>query len=160
MATSKQKLFVIILASWAVVGLGQLTLDLDEDIKGPFPCMQKLAPCQVRNQTSNDPVPETCCKPLRDMLLGDDKKCICDAFSDPMVLKKLNSTQDNAMDLVYYCGGQHKSLCYFESKDTKDNAKPSSPSSPPSPPPAHNAASRFCKSGFAASFIAALRLIL
>ncbi|KAL6199099.1 hypothetical protein ACLB2K_028886 [Fragaria x ananassa] len=157
MANSHQYLFLIILASWAVVGLG-----LGLDSMGPFACMQKMTPCQQYFKKL-DNVPDTCCDPMKNMLSekSDDRKCICGALSNPLVLKNLNVTQDEVMDLANACGLKvDVSKCDGKSKDTKDDASPSSSpetgKSSPSPSPAHNAATRFGKSGFAASFIAAL----
>ncbi|XP_050368942.1 non-specific lipid transfer protein GPI-anchored 9-like [Argentina anserina] len=162
MAHSKLYLFLIFLATWAVVGLG-VGLDSLTSV-GSMGCLQKLAPCKQYFKQL-DKVPETCCNPMKDMLSdkSDDRTCICGAISNPLVLKNLNVTQDEIIDLADACGLKADvSKCDSMQKDIKNAASPS-PSknetapSPPAPSPSSNAAaSCFRESGFAASFIVTL----
>ncbi|KAM5586181.1 non-specific lipid transfer protein GPI-anchored 9-like [Rosa sericea] len=149
MANSKQYLFLIILASWAVVGLGSIQ---------SMACMQKLMPCQSYFKKL-DNVPDTCCTPMKNMLseTADDKNCVCGVFGNPIMLKNLNITQDDTMKLAKACGLKADiSKCDKKEKDTASPSSSPTESTPSPSPSASNAASRFGKSGFIASFIATL----
>ncbi|KAK9937923.1 hypothetical protein M0R45_014688 [Rubus argutus] len=133
-------LFLIILASFSVLGLG---------FSDSMACMQKLVPCQPYFKTP-EKAPATCCTPMKKMLSesSDDKNCACSIFNNPEVLKNLNITQDEALKLPKACGTNADiSACNIK------GTTPSPAKSPPTPSSPSNAASHFGKSGFAAIII-------
>ncbi|ESQ27829.1 hypothetical protein EUTSA_v10019626mg [Eutrema salsugineum] len=66
-------------------------------------CMQKLMPCQPFLHTANPPPPPSCCGPMKEMV-EKDAPCLCSVFNSPEMLKKLNLTKDNALELPKACG--------------------------------------------------------
>ncbi|KAL3617541.1 hypothetical protein CASFOL_037862 [Castilleja foliolosa] len=76
----------------------------------PMACVQKLLPCQPYLKGSPSP-PATCCVPLN-QILTTDLHCLCTVFSDPALLKSLNVTQHDAINLANSCGAHaDSSLC-------------------------------------------------
>ncbi|GFP85053.1 lipid transfer-like protein vas [Phtheirospermum japonicum] len=73
-------------------------------------CVQKLLPCQAYMKGS-EPPSAACCVPLK-QILASDRQCLCTVFTDPALLKSLNVTQDDALNLVNSCGAHaDSSLC-------------------------------------------------
>lgn len=140
-------MFLIILSLSAVVGLG---------FSDSMPCMQKLIPCQPYFKTP-EKAPAMCCKPMKEMLSEaastEDKDCVCGIFNNPVMLKNLNTTQDEALKLPKACG-TNADISKCKNKDIASSLADFSP--PPSSP--SSAASHFSKSGFAAFLMALIFL--
>ncbi|CAA7043143.1 unnamed protein product [Microthlaspi erraticum] len=66
-------------------------------------CLQKLLPCQPYLHSVNPPPPATCCGPMK-QLVEKDAQCLCTVFNNPTILKTLNLTKENALDLPKACG--------------------------------------------------------
>lgn len=67
------------------------------------PCLQKLMPCQPFLHSPSPPA--TCCVPLKQMI-ASDADCLCTVFNNADLLKSMNLTQSQAMDLPKNCGAQ------------------------------------------------------
>ncbi|CAN7130214.1 non-specific lipid-transfer protein [Brassica rapa] len=66
-------------------------------------CMQKLMPCQNYIHAVNPAPPASCCGPMKE-IVEKDSKCLCTVFNNPELLKSLNLTKENALDLPKACG--------------------------------------------------------
>ncbi|KAL0664982.1 hypothetical protein Bca4012_101820 [Brassica carinata] len=66
-------------------------------------CMQKLMPCQKYIHAVNPPPPASCCGPMKE-IVEKDSQCLCTVFNNPALLKSLNLTKENALDLPKACG--------------------------------------------------------
>lgn len=98
MAISKSLfLILLVISSLAAVGNSQATGGGDS-----LPCIQKLLPCQPYLKGSAPPTPP-CCVPLKQMVAGDTQ-CLCTVFKNEAILKGLNVTQKEALNLVKTCG--------------------------------------------------------
>ncbi|KAK6921234.1 Bifunctional inhibitor/plant lipid transfer protein/seed storage helical domain [Dillenia turbinata] len=125
---------IVLFSSSAFVGFAQLDL-LFSGSGDTLPCVQKLAPCRPYLKSSSMP-PATCCAPLKEMV-SDDRACLCSIFNDPEILKSLNITQDQALQLPRSCGANPDiSKCNngVVTKGTAANPPSSSPSTPLAPP--------------------------
>ncbi|CAN7052992.1 unnamed protein product [Brassica rapa subsp. trilocularis] len=88
-------------------------------------CMQKLMSCQPYIHAVNPPPPPSCCGPMKEIVVKD-APCLCAVFNDPAILKTLNLTKENALDLPKACGANPDiSLC------SKTASLP--PTAPPGP---------------------------
>lgn len=67
-----------------------------------LPCVQKLLPCQASLVSHSNSPPPTCCVPLK-QIIQDDPQCLCDVFNNPVLLKGLNITQQDALNLAKNC---------------------------------------------------------
>lgn len=74
---------------------------MDEATKIPQ-CMQKILPCQPFFKLPEIPS-SICCLPLKEMLVGD-LQCFCSFFNDSEMLKVLNATQSQVLNLPKACG--------------------------------------------------------
>lgn len=98
MAISKSLLLNFLVICWLasqVIGGGE-----------PLPCIQKLMPCQAYLKRTASPSPSpaaACCMPLKEMA-ASDAHCLCAVFNDQVILKNLNVTQDDALNLAKTCG--------------------------------------------------------
>ncbi|PIN21532.1 hypothetical protein CDL12_05766 [Handroanthus impetiginosus] len=114
-------LFFALISSWAFVGHSQGLPGGDS-----LPCIQKLMPCQPYLKGSSSP-PASCCAPLKDIVAGDSE-CLCAVFNNQDILKSLNVTQDDGLNLVKSCGANaDTSIC---KKDTTPSGSPSTPAAP------------------------------
>lgn len=105
-------LFSFVIWSWARVGYSQG----EGEGADPMQCIQKLAPCQAYLKEASPPA--LCCEPLRAMV-ADYTQCLCAVFNNPEILKTLNVTQADGLNLAKACGSNaDTSLCktgsYFE----------------------------------------------
>lgn len=76
-----------------------------------LPCIQKLMPCQPYLHSVKPQPPPTCCLPLRE-IVENDVTCLCAVFNNVDMLKSLNLTKENALDLPNACGAKADvSLC-------------------------------------------------
>ncbi|KAK9091496.1 hypothetical protein Sjap_024673 [Stephania japonica] len=121
---ANSKLFMCVFVMWAFVGISNGDGGNGGGGGGDqLPCMQKLMPCQPYLRSSTPPA--TCCLPLKEMVSAD-KACLCSIFNNQAILKSLNLTQDEALQLPKACGANVDiSVC-------KSSANP--PSATPSPP--------------------------
>ncbi|CAN8235054.1 unnamed protein product [Cochlearia groenlandica] len=72
-------------------------------------CMQKLMPCKQYLHVANPP--PSCCGPMKE-IVEKDATCLCTVFNNPEMLKALNLTKENALDLPKACGTKPNiSLC-------------------------------------------------
>lgn len=97
-------LFLLLIFSRIFLGF---SYDLDDFFKGIAsdlipPCMQKILPCQPFIKLPGNPSP-MCCFPLKEMLAGD-LPCLCSFFNNMDLLKALNVTQSQALQLPKACG--------------------------------------------------------
>ncbi|KAJ0237580.1 Non-specific lipid transfer protein GPI-anchored 3 [Hirschfeldia incana] len=76
-----------------------------------MPCIQKLMPCQPFLHSVIPPPPPSCCLPMK-QIVANDATCLCSVFNNMDMLKSLNLTKDNALDLPKACGANPDiSLC-------------------------------------------------
>ncbi|KAF8114307.1 hypothetical protein N665_0039s0071 [Sinapis alba] len=68
-----------------------------------MPCIQKLMPCQPFLHSVIPPPPPSCCLPMKE-IVANDATCLCSVFNNVDMLKSLNLTKDNALDLPKACG--------------------------------------------------------
>ncbi|EOA33875.1 hypothetical protein CARUB_v10021367mg [Capsella rubella] len=88
-------------------------------------CVQKLLPCQPYIHTVNPNPPLSCCGPMKEMV-ETDAPCLCTVFNNPEMLKALNLTKENALDLPKACGtNPDVSLC-AKIASSPPNASPGS----------------------------------
>lgn len=74
-------------------------------------CMQRLLPCQPYIHKVDPPPPPSCCAPMKE-IVEKDAPCLCTVFNNPEMLKTLNLTKENALDLPIACGAKPDvSLC-------------------------------------------------
>ncbi|KAK4487274.1 hypothetical protein RD792_006119 [Penstemon davidsonii] len=122
MAISKTScLFFLLICSLAFVGFSQ-----GDGNNGPnsMPCVEKLLPCQAYLKGSASP-PRSCCVPLKE-IVANDSECLCAVFNNPVIMKSLNVTQEDALNLAKSCGANaDTSICKAGSPPT-----PTTPSSP------------------------------
>lgn len=95
MASKSFCFFFLVLYSWVFVGFSQ-------GGGSNLPCMQKLLPCQPYLKSSSTP-PAACCVPLK-QIIADDSKCLCAVFNNPGIMKGLNATQEDALNMAKHCG--------------------------------------------------------
>ncbi|KAG2322504.1 hypothetical protein Bca52824_015717 [Brassica carinata] len=89
-------------------------------------CLQKLMSCQPYIHAVNPPPPPSCCGPMKEIVVKD-APCLCAVFNNPAILKSLNLTKENALDLPKACGANPDiSLC-------SKTASSSPPTAPPEP---------------------------
>ncbi|XP_022849803.1 lipid transfer-like protein VAS [Olea europaea var. sylvestris] len=123
MASKSFCFFFLVLYSWVFVGFSQ-------GGGSNLPCMQKLLPCQPYLKSSSTP-PPACCVPLK-QIIADDSKCLCAVFNNPGIMKGLNATQEDALNMAKHCGSNaDASGCKTASTPTVSPSPPSSNSSPP-----------------------------
>uniref|UniRef100_A0A7N0VA88 Bifunctional inhibitor/plant lipid transfer protein/seed storage helical domain-containing protein n=1 Tax=Kalanchoe fedtschenkoi TaxID=63787 RepID=A0A7N0VA88_KALFE len=92
----------------------------------PLQCVQKLIACQPYLKNP-DNTPAWCCAPLKDMI-ANDPQCLCDVFNNPDLLKTMNVTQAEALQLPKACGATADvSICH------KDGGVPTTSPTPPPP---------------------------
>ncbi|KAF3520793.1 hypothetical protein DY000_02062532 [Brassica cretica] len=73
--------------------------------------MEKLMSCQPYIHAVNPPPPPSCCGPMKEIVVND-APCLCAVFNNPAILKTLNLTKENALDLPKACGANPDiSLC-------------------------------------------------
>ncbi|KAF8364576.1 hypothetical protein HHK36_033456 [Tetracentron sinense] len=119
-------LSLIIFSSWILGDFSETIVEVPGD---SMPCMQKLLPCQPYLLSSSPPS-TTCCIPLKGMI-ANDPKCLCDIFDNPVLLKNLNITQDDALKLTTACGAKVDiSVCKNAMAPATSPATPMSPTSP------------------------------
>ncbi|KAI3463668.1 hypothetical protein Pfo_020331 [Paulownia fortunei] len=154
MAISKSIfLFFLLICSWAFVGYSQGGDSL--------PCVQKLMPCQPYLKGSSSP-PASCCVPLKQIVV-DDSRCLCAVFNDPAILKGLNVTQDDALNLAKSCGANaDTSVCKKAAAPSGSPSTPAAPStnSSSTSPPHKNAATAISHVGGSLSLGAILSFII
>lgn len=74
-------------------------------------CMQRLLPCQPYIHAVNPHPPPSCCAPMKE-IVETDAPCLCNVFNNPEMLKALNLTKENALNLPKACGANPDvSLC-------------------------------------------------
>ncbi|XP_027124689.1 non-specific lipid transfer protein GPI-anchored 9 [Coffea arabica] len=122
MAPSKLLLcsFFLVISSLYCVGFAQKTPGASG---AQLPCVQKLLPCQPYLKDPSNP-PASCCIPLKE-LVANDKQCLCQVFTNPVLLKSLNITQQDAMQLSKACNAN------ADPSDCKTAGVPPTASSPP-----------------------------
>ncbi|KAG8388053.1 hypothetical protein BUALT_Bualt02G0085200 [Buddleja alternifolia] len=108
---------LVVLCSWVIVGYCQGGGDL--------PCVQSLMPCQPYLKGAVAP-PASCCVPLK-QIVATEVQCLCAVFNNQAIMKSLNVTQADALNLVKSCGS---------SADTSLCNTAATPPSPPSTPSA------------------------
>ncbi|CAH8390999.1 unnamed protein product [Eruca vesicaria subsp. sativa] len=97
-----------------------------------MPCIQKLMPCQPFLHSVIPPPPPSCCLPMRE-IVANDATCLCSVFNNVDMLKSLNLTKDNALDLPKACGANPDvSQCKATTGGTTTpSTSPATPKSPP-----------------------------
>ncbi|XP_010245107.2 PREDICTED: lipid transfer-like protein VAS [Nelumbo nucifera] len=65
-------------------------------------CLEKLLPCESYLKPPVSP-PSSCCVPLKEMI-KDDPNCLCSIFNDVDLLKSLNVSQSDLLELPKACG--------------------------------------------------------
>ncbi|XP_057952105.1 non-specific lipid transfer protein GPI-anchored 3-like [Malania oleifera] len=96
------------------------------DTPGAVPCAQKLLPCQPYLHSPSPP--SSCCAPLKRMI-SDDAHCLCAVFNNAAILKSLNITQADALNLAKACGANADiSVCKNEA--TSPTGSPTTPATP------------------------------
>ncbi|KAJ4889447.1 Bifunctional inhibitor/lipid-transfer protein/seed storage 2S albumin superfamily protein [Raphanus sativus] len=98
-----------------------------------MPCIQKLMPCQPFLHSVIPPPPPSCCLPMRE-IVANDATCLCSVFNNVDMLKSLNLTKDNALDLPKACGANPDiSLCKASpvGGTTTPSTSPATPKTPP-----------------------------
>ncbi|XP_010537503.1 PREDICTED: protein YLS3 [Tarenaya hassleriana] len=103
-----------------------------------MPCIQRLMPCQPYIHSQNPP-PPTCCVPLKE-ILDNDVTCLCSVFNNPDMLRSLNLTKSNALDLPKACGAD-ADVSRCKNAATSPIASPSTPTAPVTPPATTNGSS-------------------
>ncbi|KAL2462351.1 Bifunctional inhibitor/lipid-transfer protein/seed storage 2S albumin superfamily protein [Abeliophyllum distichum] len=133
MASKSLCFFFLVLCSRVFVGFSQGGGD------DKLPCMKKLLPCQPYLKASSTP-PAACCVPLKE-IVADDSKCLCAVFNNPDIMKSLNATQEDALNMAKNCGANaDTSVCNKASTPTGSPSPPSSNSSSTSNSTAHSPA--------------------
>ncbi|KAL9306544.1 putative bifunctional inhibitor/plant lipid transfer protein/seed storage helical [Arabidopsis thaliana] len=95
-----------------------------------LPCIQKLMPCQPYLHLATPP-PATCCMPLNE-IVAKDATCLCAVFNNVDMLKSLNLTKENALDLPKACGAKADvSLCKTSAGTNSSSTPPATPKTPP-----------------------------
>nr|XP_027122962.1 lipid transfer-like protein VAS isoform X2 [Coffea arabica] len=120
MAPSKVLLcsFFLVISSLFCVGFAQKTAGASG---AQLPCVQKLLPCQPYLKDPSNP-PASCCIPMKE-LVANDKQCLCQVFTNPVLLKSLNITQQDAMQLSKACNANaDPSDCKTGSSKTNSTA--------------------------------------
>ncbi|KAG0456147.1 hypothetical protein HPP92_023935 [Vanilla planifolia] len=98
-----------------------------------LPCMKQLLPCQPYLHVPNPP--KQCCGPLVSAV-ENDAACLCTVFYSETILKALNLTKKEALQLPRNCGA---SVDLDKCKEGDVPAPPtSSPSAPAKPSPPSN----------------------
>ncbi|RID48272.1 hypothetical protein BRARA_I04795 [Brassica rapa] len=98
-----------------------------------MPCIQKLMPCQPFLHSVIPPPPPSCCLPMK-AIVANDATCLCSVFNNVDMLKSLNLTKDNALDLPKACGANPDiSLCKASPAGgtTTNSTSPATPKTPP-----------------------------
>ncbi|KAL3818602.1 hypothetical protein ACJIZ3_004507 [Penstemon smallii] len=124
-------LFFLVIYSLAFVGFSQ-----GDGNNGPnsMPCVEKLLPCQPYLKGSTSALPPSCCVPLKEIVVNDSE-CLCAVFNNPVIMKSLNVTQEDALNLAKSCGANaDTSICKAAA------GSPPTPTTPPSPSNTSNAA--------------------
>ncbi|KAL3512162.1 hypothetical protein ACH5RR_024879 [Cinchona calisaya] len=126
--------FFVVISSMVFVGSGQQS---PGNPGASLPCVQKLLPCQPFLKQPSNPTP-ACCAPLKQLVV-QDPKCLCEVFNNPVLLKSLNITQSDALQLTKSCNANADiSVCSNALPPTNSPSTPpstpSSPSTPKSPP--------------------------
>ncbi|RID48271.1 hypothetical protein BRARA_I04794 [Brassica rapa] len=67
-----------------------------------LPCIQKLKSCQPYLHSVIPPLPASCCLSMKEMV-ANDAPCLCSVFNNVDMLKSLNLTKDNALDIPKAC---------------------------------------------------------
>ncbi|XP_039126358.1 non-specific lipid transfer protein GPI-anchored 8-like [Dioscorea cayenensis subsp. rotundata] len=94
-------------------------------------CLQKLMPCEPYLKSTSPP-PATCCVPLKDMV-AHQPACLCTLYNDDALLKSLNVTKQDTLNMVGNCGAKaDTSLC-------NNGSTPVPPVSPSNPTPSNPA---------------------
>ncbi|CAF2114784.1 hypothetical protein YC2023_103731 [Brassica napus] len=76
-----------------------------------MPCIQKLKSCQPYLHSVIPPLPASCCLSMKEMV-ANDAPCLCSVFNNVDMLKSLNLTKDNALDIPKACDANPDiSLC-------------------------------------------------
>ncbi|XP_073273326.1 non-specific lipid transfer protein GPI-anchored 3-like [Primulina huaijiensis] len=103
----------------------------------PLPCIQKLLPCQPYLKSQTTP-PPSCCVPMK-QVVSQESQCLCAVFNNPDILKSLNVTQQDGLNLAKSCGASADvSICKKGAPTPTGSLKaPPAPStgSAVSPPP-------------------------
>ncbi|KAL0699649.1 hypothetical protein Bca4012_055771 [Brassica carinata] len=99
-----------------------------------MPCIQKLMPCQPFLHSVIPPPPPSCCLPMKE-IVANDATCLCSVFNNVDMLKSLNLTKDNALDLPKACGA-HPDISLCKASPAGGTTTPStSPATPKNPSP-------------------------
>ncbi|KAJ4889449.1 Bifunctional inhibitor/lipid-transfer protein/seed storage 2S albumin superfamily protein [Raphanus sativus] len=94
---------------------------------------RKLMPCQPYLHSVIPPPPPSCCLPMRE-IVANDATCLCSVFNNVDMLKSLNLTKDNALDLPKACGANPDiSLC--KASPAGGTTTPSTSQATPRSPP-------------------------
>ncbi|KAL0699648.1 hypothetical protein Bca4012_055770 [Brassica carinata] len=93
-----------------------------------MPCIQKLMPCQPFLHSVIPPPPPSCCLPMKE-IVANDATCLCSVFNNVDMLKSLNLTKDNALDLPKACGA-HPDI-FPAGGTTTPSTSPADPKTPP-----------------------------
>ncbi|KAL1216863.1 Non-specific lipid transfer protein GPI-anchored 8 [Cardamine amara subsp. amara] len=77
-------------------------------------CVEKLMPCQPYIHSIIPPSP-SCCIPMKE-IVERDVTCLCDVFNHPGMLRLINLTKENALNLLTSCGANNDlSVCKTDS---------------------------------------------
>ncbi|KAK1262990.1 hypothetical protein QJS04_geneDACA011866 [Acorus gramineus] len=102
MGSSSKLLMFLALATLVQVNVSQNS--------GDEACVTQLMPCQPELKTTTPPSAE-CCLNLKKEILNDPL-CLCRVLTDAALLKSINITQAEALNLPKRCGAQADvSLC-------------------------------------------------
>ncbi|CAN6980089.1 unnamed protein product [Brassica rapa subsp. trilocularis] len=113
-----------------------------------LPCIQKLKSCQPYLHSVIPPLPASCCLSMKEMV-ANDAPCLCSVFNNVDMLKSLNLTRDNALDIPKACDAEPDiSLCKASPADGPTTNSTSS--TPTSSAPAIN----FAGLSFASTIVA------
>ncbi|KAJ4884463.1 Bifunctional inhibitor/lipid-transfer protein/seed storage 2S albumin superfamily protein [Raphanus sativus] len=115
------KFLTLLFAAIVVLYSVQATAQGDPQLMA---CMQKLVSCQPYIHMVSPPPPPSCCGPMKEIVVKD-APCLCAVFNNPVILKTLNLTKENALDLPKACGANPDiSLCSKTASSSPSTAHP------------------------------------
>ncbi|CAH2067083.1 unnamed protein product [Thlaspi arvense] len=92
-------------------------------------CVEKVMPCRPYMH-SESPPPSWCCDTMKE-IIENDMTCLCAAFNHPDMLRYIDLTKENALNVLKSCGANYDgSLCTSTtSRDSSSTASSGSTSS-------------------------------